>query len=374
MTRDLTEHSPLSGFDEYPIHQITEPLRFAGTTDPRFFERYWFTAQDDTGEIFLITGFGFYPNLGTADAYAIFVHNNTHTTVRAHRRLGDDRTVLATGPLRAELVEPFSEWRLTLDDNSQGLRFDVRWHDSKRAVFRKPVFPSMMGPVNSHLIHDWAGYETFGTIEGTIDYKGQQFKLNGAHVHGSRDHHWGMRNGVGGPERGLPEGRTSHLGQWIEFGDWSIWSRQVLYNLGDGRPGAAKIEPFDHRLRFDPETKHLVGGIIRNRLENGEVREITYEQIGNQVAYLRCGMYTGPDGRGTPEEDYHHGVVFKEHVGGETYNLSDPASRMRIAGFEDHLCRATYNGETSVGILECRNPVVYEMCRDGYPGFSFLDG
>jgi hypothetical protein len=171
----------------------------------------------------------------------------------------------------------------------------------------------------------------------------------------------------------LPEGRTSHLGQWVEFREWSIWSRQVLYNIGDNRRGAGRIEPIDHKLRFDPVTKHVIGGVIRNRLDNGEIREVTYEQIGNQVAYLRCGMYTGPDGRGTPEENYHHGVAVGEAVNGETYDLIDPNVRTRIAGFEDHLCRATYNGETVIGILECRNPVVYEMCRDRYLGFSLMD-
>jgi len=126
-------------------------------------------------------------------------------------------------------------------------------------------------------------------------------------------------------------------------------------------------------LRFDPVTKHLIGAVVTNRLGNGEIREITYEQIGHQVAYLRCGMYSGPGDRGTPEENYHHGMPVGEKVGGETYDLCDPNVRMHIAGFEDHLCRATCDGKTTVGILECRNPAIYEMCRAGVPGLSILE-
>ncbi len=66
-----SEHSPMSGFDEYPIHQIPEPLRILGTSDPRAYERYWFTTADAAQDVLLVVGFGFYPNLGTADAFAI---------------------------------------------------------------------------------------------------------------------------------------------------------------------------------------------------------------------------------------------------------------------------------------------------------------
>jgi hypothetical protein len=371
--RDLAEHSPLSRLDEYPIHQTTEPLRLVAATDPRAFERYWFTAQDDAGESFLVTGFAVYPNLGTVDGYGLFVHDDHQTTVRAHRPLGLDRSDLSVGPLRIEIIDPFTEWRLSLGDNPQGLRFDLRWRDTKRAVFQRATF-EIPGLLSTRLYHDWAGYETFGTIEGSVVFRGKTLRLDPAHVRGSRDHHWGVRDGVGGRGHMLAEPQgSSHLGQWVEFGDWSIWGSRVLYGLGDPRPGAGRIEHTDYRLRFDPETKHLRGGVARNYLRGGEVREVTYEPIGNQTAYLRCAMYDGPDGRGTPEEDHHHGESVGERVDGESYDLRDPGVRMRIAGFEDHLVRATCDGETSVGMLECRNPALYEMCRRGVPGFSILD-
>jgi hypothetical protein len=67
MRPNETEHSPLSRFDEYPIHQFQEPARVVETTDPRALERYWFSAGHPAGEFFLVTGFGIYPNLDTAD-------------------------------------------------------------------------------------------------------------------------------------------------------------------------------------------------------------------------------------------------------------------------------------------------------------------
>jgi hypothetical protein len=227
MARELKEHFPLCGWDEYPIHQSNEPLRLVATTDPRAFERYWFTAADDTGEFYLVTGMGFYPNMGTADAYAILVHDNKHTAVRAHRGLGQDRAIMTVGPLRAELIEPFTEWRLTLDENPMGLRFDLRWRDSKRAMFQRINVPAVPNVVDLRLISDWAGYESFGTVEGQVEYQGKKFKLDPARFRGSRDHHWGTRNGVGGHILAEPP-NMSHIGQWVEFEDWSIWANRVL--------------------------------------------------------------------------------------------------------------------------------------------------
>jgi hypothetical protein len=376
MRPNETEHSPLTKFDEYPIHQFQEPLRVVETTDARAFERYWFTAADQSGEFFLVTGFGIYPNLDTADAYAVFVHDGKQTTVRMHRLLGDDRADLSYGPLSAEVVEPFREWRLTLADNDQDFTFDLRWRDTKRAVFER-MMGGHRGSTNlGRLIPGRAGYESFGRIEGTVELKGQRFTLDPARVRGSRDHHWGLRNGVGGPGHMEPMPRFSHCGQWVEFGDWSIWGSRCLYNLGDDKnPGAMRVVKAQHRLRFDPDTNHFIGGIITNTLANGEVKEIHYEQIGSQVAYLRTGGYGIVPDQGSPDDRVFHGMHVTDDllVVGRTDDVTDPKVTMHLAGFDDHLCVARCGDEEVIGIIECMNPVLFEMCRDGIPGYALLE-
>lgn len=152
----------------------------------------------------------------------------------------------------------------------------------------------------------------------------------------------------------------------MEFKDWSIWGNRLLYNLGDSaHPGAETIEPVEQRLRFDPETRHLIGGIVVNRLPSGELREVHYEAIGRQCAFMRTGGYTGCNGLGTPGSNLHHGMPAGERVEGETHDLADPAVRMKIEGFENLLVRATCNGETTVGILESRNPALHAMASKG---------
>jgi hypothetical protein len=366
-------YSPLCGWDEYPIHQLVAPMRRVNTSDPRAFERYWFTAQALDGSLFLITGMGFYPNLGVADAFALLVHDRRQITVHAHRSLGSNRADLRVGPIRFGPSRPFAEWNLSLDDVCRDFSFNLRWLDSKRPRFSRPDFGRLRGvPDNIHLLHDWGGYETFGAIEGDIRIGDTSINLAGGQFIGSRDHHWGIRDGVGGINLNPPNQRFSHCAQFVEFKEWAIWGGQILYNIGADVRGPRFTESIDHKFSFDPATRHFKQGIITNRLENGETRRVHYHAIENMTAFLRCAGYAGPDGRGTPHENYLHGQGTGAPLSAHLYDLSDTALRMDIAGFEDNLCTVTCDGETAIGIFECMNPALYEMCATGVPGFSFL--
>ena len=63
--------SVVGPLDEYPLHQAPLPVAWAGSSDRNFYDRCYFNAHDRTGDIFLITGVGYYPNLGTKDAFVL---------------------------------------------------------------------------------------------------------------------------------------------------------------------------------------------------------------------------------------------------------------------------------------------------------------
>ena len=83
--------------DEFPLHQVPLSLEHPATSDPNFYDRSYFNAHDRTGEIFLITGMGVYPNLGVIDAYATVRRGDTQFTVRTSDALGSDRMRLEVG-------------------------------------------------------------------------------------------------------------------------------------------------------------------------------------------------------------------------------------------------------------------------------------
>jgi hypothetical protein len=162
-------------------------------------------------------------------------------------------------------------------------------------------------------------------------------------------------------------------GQWVEFSDWSVWMNRILYNLGDERAATGVIVDRRHRLRFEPDTKLLVSGEVDLILPSGASKTMTFTRLGNQVAYLRCGMYGGPNG-GTPDGDIWQGVdVGDGVVGGETYDTNDPAVRSRICGLDDVQAVFDCDGERAVGIIEPYNTVCYEACRAGVSGYSLLE-
>ena len=55
------EHAPLSGLDEFLIHNSPYPVRVMWTPDAQAYERVWFTCQDRVGQVLAVIGLAFYP-------------------------------------------------------------------------------------------------------------------------------------------------------------------------------------------------------------------------------------------------------------------------------------------------------------------------
>jgi hypothetical protein len=358
----------MSGIDEYLVHNYPHPVRVMWTTDAQAYERIWFSTVDDVGALLVVCGFAIYPNLGTAEAFAIVNHEGRHTTVRAHRRLGDNRMDMRVGPIAFEVVEPFKQWRLTLDENAHGTSFDIRWFDTKRAVFRNLGAGAIAG---GRPFGGVAGYDGFGVQEGWVDTGTQRFDLTREHYNGSRDHHWGTRDGVGGRAR-WSGWQHALSGAFAQFPTWSVWTDHLLRNLGDPKPGSSTLRRRTHRLRFEPETNLVCGGEIDMEYASGEVKTMGFERLGNQVAFLRCGMYGGPNG-GTPDGDIWHGeYVGDDVVHGESYDVNDPAVRARICGLDQHHVKFECDGEISFGIFEAYDTLAHDMAVQGKQGISRL--
>jgi len=361
---------PLEPIDEYMIHNNRLPVAMPITTDLRVYDRMWFTAQDLGGQLFIVMGIGFYPNLQQADAHAQVIYKGQHIYLHAHRPLGNNRMDMRVGPLEFENVEPFKEWRLTLGANKFNIEFDLRWFDTKKALYELINAAELMGaPKSTTNTEAFAGYETFGVIDGWVKFEDQLLKLSPLTSNGSRDHHWGERDGVGGPGRsrkgdgGGQTGGHPLCGQWVEFKDWSIWGWKDIPNIGAER-GLLKLRfDTDYRLRFDEQTRLFKEGIITNYYESGETKELHWRRIDNQVAFLRCGAYGGING-GTPDGNLWWGANVGEHIGGGACDLSAPENQIRLSGGNEHLCEVSCGNETTIGIFEPWEPTAYEWCRD----------
>ena len=129
----------ISSWDDFPVHQNAEPIRFVGTSDRNFFDRYYFNCQASSDEIMVVISMGQYPNLGTQDCFVAVQRGDTYKVVRASRELGD-RMDLSVGPFKFEVIEPLMKIRCLLEENEHGVSFDLTWQGSIPAVEEKSHF------------------------------------------------------------------------------------------------------------------------------------------------------------------------------------------------------------------------------------------
>lgn len=369
---DLREHTPLTALDEYLIHNNPNPVRVMWTTDARAYERVWFAWHDTEGHVAVAVGFGVYPNLDTAEAFVVITVDGVVRSVRSHRKLGLDRMDMTVGPFSFEIVRPFREWRLRLDDNEFGVRFDVTWLDTSRAIFDS--FAPIVKPTGQQA-GMMSGYEGFGTIAGWTEVDGERTVFEHSETPGHRDHHWGVRDGVGG--LGMYQGgQWPFSGFWVQFKGWGLWGNRILWSLGSEKPGALRIAGIQHRLAFDSEGGMLARGEADILLPDGTTRTFRFERCGNQILPLRLGMYPSPQG-GTPVGDVWPGMFVGDGVTtGERHDLNDPSVRNHVQGLDDLVCRFELEGdegiEVAYGLAEPYHPFAQKACASNAPGYALL--
>lgn len=370
----MSRTQALSAEDDLLYHVGPDTIAddYAPSRDPRFYDRYWNVWHDDTGEAMLAVGGSFYPLLGRAESYAIVNLRGDHRSVRAFRKLGRDRADLTNGPLRPRIAKMLRRWHHVLDDGDWGFSYDLTFTDTHRQEYS-----AVWGPeVTDGERHVTAGFEGFGTVEGWVQVGDERIEWGPGLAHGTRDRHWGVGRGVGGPAlnagKDVREGWKG--GIWVDLGDVGLWGKKVLYPFGDPHPHAARVLDIQRRLRFEDGTQVFTEGLIDLALNDGSTRHLHLERLGVQTAYMRCGFYGGTPGIGLQHGEYDG----PPHVEWDRFDVTDPAVRPALRGLNEHHCRVTEtraDGTKSVttGILQSLEPDAYEACAAGEPGWSFLE-
>ncbi|OCB54834.1 hypothetical protein A5722_19325 [Mycobacterium vulneris] len=353
----------LGPMDEFPVHQVPQPIAWPGSSDRNFYDRSYFNAHDRTGDIFVITGLGYYPNLGVKDAYFLVSRRDsgkfggsgdTQTAVHLSDAIDQDRLNQHVGGYRVEVTEPLKKIRIVLEE-TEGIAADLSWNGLFDVVQEQPHLMRQ----GNRVTLDAQRFAQLGSWSGYLEIDGQRIDVDPDTWIGSRDRSWGIRP-VGEAE---PAGRPADPpfeGMWwlyvpMAFDDFSIvfiiqedpsgfrslndcsrvfkdgrveqlgWPRvKIHYRSGTRIPTGATIEataPDGTPVRFDVESKlpvpiHVGGG------------------YGGDVDWIH-GVWKGEK--------------FTER---RTYDMNDPAVVGRTAfGVIDHVGRAvcTEGGTTSEG-------------------------
>ena len=345
-----------SPLDEYPIHQLPLSMREVGSSDRNFYDRCYFNATNRTGEVFLVTGLGVYPNLGVIDAYATVRAGETQWSVRMSDALDERGIDAAVGPYRVEVIEPLSKIHLVCDTADRGVGFDLTWEGSFACVDE----PRHLMHAGSRLMLDGCRFAQVGTWSGTLHAGAHDYEVDPGTWVGSRDRSWGIRP-VGEPE---PPGRSTEApreGFWwlyvpMRFEDFALIV--IIQEDPDGTRtlNAASRVWADGRheqlgwpevdITYRPGTRHPERAVLGLRTSDRRTITVEVETLTSVALHIGAGY------GGDPE--WSHGQWRgRDWVDSAVYDLSDPAIASRIPfGVIDHAARASCEGQEGFGLFE----------------------
>ncbi|MCB2076854.1 MAG: hypothetical protein KDE55_04040 [Novosphingobium sp.] len=185
---------PLTDADEYLNHQIVNTHAVVGSADRAWTEKIWFMIAKKDGSLQVSFGLGKYANRGVLDGFAGVQRGTQQRTIRASRVLAPRVQDMDVGPLRYEIVKPFSAVRISCAENStQPLRFELTFHATMPAFFEKRDVVISGGRTASDVIR----YHQPGTVSGWVEIDGERVAVDADEWFAFRDHSWGIREHVG---------------------------------------------------------------------------------------------------------------------------------------------------------------------------------
>ena len=342
--------------DEFPLHQAPISMRYVTSSDRNFYDRSYFNAHDRTGDVFLVTGLGVYPNLGVTDAYATVRLGDRQWVARFSDALGEDRLDQRVGPYRIEVVEPLQRLRILCDADREGIGFDLTWEGSFPAVDE----PRHLVMAGDRVTIDGCRFAQVGTWSGQLRVEGREIPVDPGTWLGTRDRSWGIRP-VGEAE---PPGRGAGGGAggfwWLyvplrfeefavvvivqESPDGHRSLNEAVRLWGDGRHEQLGWPEID--IVYRPGTRFPERAAISVRGRGGKDLVLEVETLGYAALHLA--------GYGAAGDEWRHGQWRGPGwVEGAVYDLADPAVAGRLPyGVVDHVARARFDGAEGWGLFE----------------------
>lgn len=171
--------------DDYPLHQTSEPIAFAGT-DRNFYDRYFFNGYSADGSVFFAAAMGFYPQLGIVDASFCVIAEGVQHNLRASRRSGGERLDLSVGPIAIAIDEPLQKVTLRIAAGDGPLAAELTF-TGRHFPIEEPRFIRRNG---TRLFMDYTRMTQNGRWSGWLSVDAARTDL-GAGWTGTRDRSWG---------------------------------------------------------------------------------------------------------------------------------------------------------------------------------------
>lgn len=189
----------LTAMDDTLWHQLPTTFDHVGTSDPRFFDRYWFAFYAPDGSSAAQLTMGAYRNMNVLDGAAVAVFAGQQFNVRASQSLGHT-IVTRCGPIGIEVIEPLQRFHLSIDHNAS-LRGEIEWQGIVPPHEEQPHFKRERG----REVENYQRFDQIGEANGWLEMGGRRVAVD--RWWACRDHSWGVRPrmGIREPVTGAPD-------------------------------------------------------------------------------------------------------------------------------------------------------------------------
>ena len=351
----------LSPLDDYPAHQIAEPILAVATTDRNFYDRYYFNIHHCSDELMITAGMGQYPNRGVVDAYVSVSRGGTQRVVRASREMGYDRMDTTCGPFSVEVIEGLRRLRLRCDqaatDADIDVEMDLAWEGSVPAIEEPKHVYRQAGRGAT----ETARFCQTGFWSGSLRVGDESFDVTPDSWWGGRDRSWGVRP-IGEPEHPGIRGKEEPAGFFWIYCTMQFPEYAILVMIQEDREGTRFMEEAlrvwrdpdrppeklgypDHDVTFVPGTRTVeTASLSFIRPRRDEQRLVITPLRPN---YLAIGTGYGV------EADWRHGMYQGELVTQSlSFDLEAPEMDRRKRGLIDNCARFELDGDVGYGLFE----------------------
>ena len=319
----------LTKLDDTLWHQLPTTFDHVWTSDPRFFDRYWFAIHSPDGRMAIQITMGAYRNMNVLDAGAVMIIDGKQYNLRVSRSL-DGSAETECGPIRITAEKPLERFEIAIAAGTHDLSGLIRWRCVEPAREENPHFNRLQG----RTVEDYRRFDQIGLASGWMEIAGRRVEI--ADWWSCRDHSWGVRRGMGvpepvtGPKVALAE--KGHVMSFLFFSTDSMSGHLLFMQRGADEPYTTGVvteraneavhvaEKIALSVELHPGTRRFRAAQVRATFDDGKLLLLDVAARGASIAMQGLGYSGGyDDGRGLGAW---RGV---QHLESDVWDVSHPS-------------------------------------------------
>ena len=298
----------LTPLDDTLWHQLPTTFDHVWTSDPRFFDRYWFAIYSQDGRVAIQITMGAYRNMNVLDGGAVMTVDGKQYNLRVSRSL-DRNADTECGPIRIQPVKPLEEFEIAISPGEHGMSGAIRWRCVEPAREEHPHYERLHG----RTVQDYRRFDQIGLASGWMEADGKRIEIS--NWWSCRDHSWGVRRGMGvpkpvtGPKVTLAE--KGHVMSFLFFSTDSMSGHLLFEARGEDEPyttgvvterateAVHVVQKIELSADLHPGTRRFRTARVSATFDGGKRLQMDLTALGASIAMQGLGYSGGyNDGRG----------------------------------------------------------------------------